>query len=252
MSVVKIVAKLIEQLEDDLMMGSDDSKLGSYLDIKEPMIMADTDTYAIQSSFSQWFSDNGLDNIDVQIEQDEDDTIVYLSDDDGDSETIVFGTDDDGSNYAIVKGENEEESEEGTFIELDTMNAPLSTNGGVDLSTINRWGNRSLLGALLGVGNIGDDEVIGELEGAEVEEPADEPADEFGEEPFEDDSMFPEAYKVAIRGGKKVKIPIRVRKKILTAKQKLGLAKARRTAHTATAKRHGAMSNKARKQAGLK
>lgn len=57
----------------------------------------------------------------------------------------------------------------------------------------------------------------------------------------------------AIRGGKKVKLVVKVgrRKKKLTAKQKAALAKARRKSNTGTAKAKRAKSMKVRKAAGL-
>ena len=60
-----------------------------------------------------------------------------------------------------------------------------------------------------------------------------------------------ERFKVAIRGGKKVKIQIKTKKKRMTAKQKAGLKKAQLAAAKPGAKKARAKSMKKRKSSGL-
>lgn len=150
----------------------------------------------------------------IEVDNDfEDNILIELQDVDGDELTLIFTYDEDEGVEVIVIDDEDEESELGddyvVVVDLDTYSPPIEKgNFGMrpalyDLS----WMNKSTLASLLLAGDL--DIKIGEN------------FNDF------DEYYIDERYKVAVRGGKKIKIPIvkRKRKKRLTPKQKAGIRK---------------------------
>lgn len=168
----------------------------------------------VEDAFITVLSAYGIEDIDVIAEKDGLDWIITFEDDDGDTETIVFSKDEEGAFAIILSDIENDDDEESTIVDLSTFDPPTMPDGSLDLVNL-AWINKSALSALI----------------ANIEE----------------------VYKkTAVRGGKKVKIPIRVVKKKLTSRQKIALIKARRKAHTGKAQKRRAFSLKIRKRMGIK
>lgn len=157
----------------------------------------------------------GIDDVKVAVELDGDDYIVSLEDKEGDTESIVFGIDEEEGAFAMVLSEQGEENEQmhGVVIDLDAMDPPIK-DGALQMEDL-KWLNYSVMSALFGAGDV---------------------------------ETATEKFKKVIRGGKAVKIPIKIRPKRMSPKQKAALAKNRRKANTSGAKRKRALSNKIRKR----
>ena len=196
------------------------------------------------------FEFDGVNVTEVEV-HDDGNILVEFEDYEGDIMTILFGIDEVEGVYALIVTDDLDdyfEYEDGDILEVDL--SPLSpsevdTPLGVYVNLVNLdWLNRSTLSAILNIGDI-DAEIDSKKEPLELE-------DEEGEEEGE----VEELYKVVVRGGKKVKLPLvrKKRRKILTAKQKAGIKRAvisrKRVASKSARKRQRSL--KIRKSMGVK
>jgi hypothetical protein len=194
------------------------------------------DEEKVKQAFQQRLSDFDIDNITVdEVTVDADgDILVFLSDVDGDEMLIVFIYDEDEGAMAIIQ-DDDEDAEDTVLIDLDALAPPIiktAVGSYIDLTDLN-WLNKSALTTLLQAGNVVDSE-----DEDEEEEPTKVP-DPYGyvlnNEDFQlttEDEIMSESRKVyVIRGGKKVKLAIvrKVRRRVLTGKQKTAIRKAVRS-----------------------
>ena len=169
-------------------------------------------------AFSQLLKDWGIEDVRVNVFKDGTDYIVCLEDDE-DKEIFVFGVAEEGDAYCLSTSGIEDPLEnEVDVIDLQTVDPKFKEDGSLDMADL-RWMNKSVVYAIFSEAS------------EEVEEGKG---------------------KIVVRGGKKIKIPIKLRKKILTARQKAGLTKARRKAHTPFAMKSRKFSLKIRKRLGIK
>ena len=172
----------------------------------------------------------------INVDSDyEDNILIELQDVDGDELTLIFTYDEDeGVEVIVIDDEDDDLAIDDDYVvvvDLDTYSPPIEKgNFGMrpalyDLS----WMNKSTLASLLLAGDLdikiseNFNEIFAdfrELEMFECYGP-------YDYEDFDKHYDVDERYKVAVRGGKKIKIPIvkRKRKKRLTAKQKAGIRK---------------------------
>ena len=181
-------------------------------DMLDQLGLGDEDHSAVVTAFQSLLAKFDIEDVTIEVHKDGVDYFVSLEDVEGDSELIIIGADEEGV-YAMVASENEEgvESGEGVLIDLDPLDPPMNPDGSVNLNNLS-WMNKSTLQAILAVGDIDD------------------------------------AFKQVIRGGKKIKLVIRHKKKRLSAKAKTALAKARKFAHKSGAKKARKKSMKIRKR----
>jgi hypothetical protein len=172
------------------------------------------------------------------------DVLVTFEDTDGDFIDVIFACDLDEmveeDCYAMVVGD--EEDEEQTIIDLDPMQ-PGVLEGTfahwIDLTDLS-WLSKSVLGALLEVGDVGVKE-------------ANKTIEDNKEEILEFRRVKTAKKKRVVRGGKVRKLPVfkTTGRRRLSAKKKAALRKARRKAHTGGAKRKRKRALKIRKTRGL-
>ena len=173
------------------------------------------DAELVKKAFIDKLNSLGIDGVEIEaIVEPDGDTIVKFVDEDGDELTVLFTTDPVEGPVAMVVSEDDEP----VVIDLNPLDPPIIDDGYfkyVDLTDLS-WMTASTLKTLLAAGDIA------------------------------------EAYVYVVRGGKKIRMPIVRRKKRLTSRQRLALAKARRRAHTASAERARRYSMRIRKRLGLK
>jgi len=171
-------------------------------------------------AFSNLLKEHGIDDVNVDILKDGSDYIVCLEDEE-DKEVLVFGVDEEENAYCLsTSGIEDPLGNEVDVTDFQTAEPSLAEDGSLDMTDL-KWMNKSILQTLFS-------------------------------ESVEEGSEADEKFKLVVRGGKKQKVAVKIRKKILNSKQKAALIKARRKAHTGTALRKRAISNKIRKRIGLK
>lgn len=238
---------------------------------------------SIKDMFIKKLKSSGIEGVFVdEVTADLDgDIVVTFSDDEGNSMDILFGVDPDDGAFAMVLDDSEDEV---TFVELDPAGAPITTNKlgqeMVDLEDLT-WMNPTTLKTILQAGDIGD-EINGKTAAPDEPQPVDKEPDQpeggkAPEESFDEHGnkivmlsngdeyavrkltaktydggveTIEELFRKVIRGGKVTKLPVirQKRKRILTGKQRLSLAKASRKANSPGAKRKRAKSIKIRKR----
>jgi hypothetical protein len=158
----------------------------------------------------------------------------------------MFNADpEEGAAAIILDNDDDEEDGDVTVIDLEPL-APsmLKTPFGeyLNLSDLS-WMN---LATLLAIFQAGDMEVDNQMRAYQT-------LDAHGHVLLTPDTTD-EAFKIVVRGGKKMKLPLvrRKRKKRLTPNQRAGLRKAKRTKLTQASKRKRALSLKLRKRLNLK
>lgn len=221
------------------------SKVGGLFEIFANEVPS-LDSEKIRDSFTKKFEDLGFDGVQVGEVQvyDDGNIIVEFEDFEGDEMAVLFGIDQDEGAYAVVLGDDLDDIDdiepEGEIVEIDLsplFPTEVETPFGKYLNLHDLgWFNKSSILAML---NIGD--IDANIEGNSVE--------------YQPDDRVEELYKVVVRGGKKVKLPLvrKKRKKVLTAKQKAGIRKGvltrKKTASQAARKRK--LSLKVRKNLKL-
>lgn len=176
-------------------------------------------------AFQNILKEQGIDDVDVDIIKDGSDYIVSLQHEE-DKEVLVFGVDGEGDAYCMsTSGVEDPLDTENDVVDLQTCEPALKEDGTLDMTNLS-WMNKSVVQALFS-----------------------EALDEDTEDKNVD---VEEKVRIAIKGGKKVKIPVKLRKKILNSKQRAALVKARRKSGTAASLRKRAVSLKIRKRMGLK
>lgn len=198
------------------------------LGMLEKNVVEGVSCQAESDAFAELLKEHGADGIKVDITKDGSDYIVCLEDQDGDKEVLVFGVDEEENAYCIpLSGEIDAFDNEADVIDLQTCEPTLSEDGDLDMTNL-KWMNKSVVMALF--------------------------SEALSEEEAEADPevSVDEKVRIAIRGGKKVKIPIKLRKKILSGPQKAALIKARRKSGTGAALRKRAKSLLIRKRMGIK
>lgn len=207
---------------------------------------------AVKSGLEKRLAGLGIEGISVDsVECAGGDCIVDFVSADGDVLTVVFGYDDEeGEAYAVVYDGEEGDDGESVVIDLDPL-APgvIKAKDGVYLDLVApMWLNKTSLLALLDAGEFADMEDRSEL--ATVAQHY----DEFGHILPNPVESLEEAFKVVIRGGQRVKLPVirRRRKKRLSSKQRAGLRRAALTRKSPASKMKRRKSLMLRKRMKLK
>lgn len=206
-------------------------------------VLAPLQPEEVKKAFERRLEYFGFDNVlvdYVEVYQDGD-IVVAFSDLDGEQMLVLFGVDEYENSYAIVLDddmEDDDENTEVTEIGLDPMLPVLvNTPFGKYLNLVDlNWLNKSTFTAMFSVGDI-DASMANEDLRIEKDETS-------------------EAYKIVVRGGKKVRLPLvrRVIKKRLTAKQRTGIRKGvmTRKSRSGQIKRKLKRSLQVRKNLGVK
>lgn len=203
------------------------------------------DAESIKQEFDKKLADFGLDGISVtHVEVDyEGDTIIHFEDDEGDEIAILFTVDPEDGAQAVIL-DDDTSSEEVTMVDLDPL-TPVLVNSQfgqyVNLSDLS-WMNKSSLVSIFMAGDIGNDDTVDVLRknvevdafGHQLSNPAESKGKSVEievDEIREDNEIVEAGFKVVVRGGKRVRLPLvrRRRRRRLTQKQKAGLRKAQLT-----------------------
>lgn len=175
-------------------------------------------------------------DVDIDVEHSDDDKIITLSDGNGDI-VAVLGVDDDGSVYGISSAHNdlEDEDEYVTIMDLSDLDPELigdDETQSVDLSNPD-WLDSDAFMALFS----------SDMEGEDVGE-----ANELTEKIVT--RRATRRMRIAVRGGKVMRVPIfrRVRKAVLSPKQRAALRKMQMKAHSARANANRKRSIRRREQ----
>ena len=195
-------------------------------------------TLEVQDALSAKLDELGIFNVtveEVSFDAENDVVTTEFCDEDDNCVTVQWGFDENENPYALVVADEDNDS---IHIDLSPLEPTVMEGDGLeyylDLTDI-EWINLSTIKTILTAGNIMANEP------AEIEEV------EIGEGAIEE-----VVFRKVVRGGKIVKIPVRLRKKKLTPKQKAALAKNRKKSHTGAALKHKAMSLKLRKVKNMK
>jgi hypothetical protein len=189
----------------------------------------------VQDALSAKLDELGIYNVTVEevtFDPENDVVTTEFCDEEDNCVTVQWGFDEGETPYALVVADEDNES---IHVDLSPLEPTIMEGEGLeyylDLTDI-EWINLSTIKTILTAGNI----------------MANEPAEmEMGEGAIEE-----VVFRKVVRGGKIVKIPVRLRKKKLTPKQKAALAKNRKKSHTGAAMKHKAMSLKLRKVKNMK
>ena len=165
----------------------------------------------------------------VDVDIDGEITVTY-SDEEGDEMDIIFFYDQEDGAIALIA--DEEDDENWLIVDLDALNPPIVNTGVgkfIQMSSL-EWMNKSAFQTLFQAGDV-DDADDNQLSDNELGKGRvlPDPYGYIGEDLLEDDEVILEARKVyVVRGGKKVKLAIvrKVRRKILTGRQKGAIRKA--------------------------
>jgi len=226
------------------------------------------DPEEIKKEFRQKIKNFGIEGVnveDVTVDM-ENDIIVNFSDDEGDELLAIFQHNEEEAWVLIVDDEEEAENEEGEAIIVDLSPLPFALRDTpigkyLELATL-EWMNKSTLVSILRAGEIGYDKQIKDYSnsydayGNRVVAPAEAKVSEEDLKKHLQESGVDELKRTVVRGGKRVKLPvvIKKKKKKLTGKQKAGIRKGarKRKAKKAQIQRKRKKSLKKRKQMGLK
>jgi len=198
------------------------------------------DSQAVKSSIENRINFLGIEGVFVdEVEVDIDgDIIVTFVDEDDDEMDVVFAYDPEDGAIAIIQ-DDDDDAEDSLIVDLGGL-APSVTKTpfGTYLNLIDlSWMNKSAFLTLFQAGqldNDDDDDVEDYEDNSEESEDDERLPDPYGyidtsESVEENEEHIDEARKVyVVRGGKKLKLAIvrKVRRKILTGKQKAGIRKA--------------------------
>jgi hypothetical protein len=183
------------------------------LELLEDGEIKDGECLREKEAFEKLLSKHGIDDVNVSVEKDGTDYIVEFSNEE-DKEVLLFGVDEEGDAYSLsLSGDIDVLGTEADIVDLSCVEPAMTEQGKLDLTDLS-WMNKNIFNTFFSE-SVEESEVTDEVR-----------------------------MKVAIRGGKKVKVPIKIKKKRLTPKQKAGLKKAQRKAHSASAKRKRAKSMK--------
>lgn len=184
----------------------------------------------IRDALSAKLDELDIENVtveEVSFDAENDAVITEFCDEEDNCVTVQWGFDEDEVPYAMVVADEDNDS---IFVDLSPLEPTVDEGDGndvyLDLTDI-EWINLSTIKTLLTAGNITGDEIMTESRVEEV------------------------LYRKVVRDGKVVKIPVVLRKKKLTPKQKAALAKARKKSHTGAAMKQKAKSLKLRKSKNL-
>jgi hypothetical protein len=186
-----------------------------------------------EEALSDLLTKYGFDDVDVSVEHSDEDKIIVFENDDN-VEVAVLGVDDDGHTYAISSTHNDEsdDSEYATIMDLDFLNPDLVEDdevSSIDLTDPD-WLNKSAILALMF--------------------PTDTVKEEVAESELFvlDDELKSIVEKImtrratgrmhmVVRGGKVMRVPVfrRIRKAVLSPKQRAALRKMQMKAHSARA-----------------
>lgn len=213
----------------------------------------------------------GITGIQVDdIESDEDcNIVVTFTDLDDNAVDVMFSYGEEGATATILDPESDKDDEDNIVVDLDPLGVPLvSTPFGeyINLLVLD-WLNKSTMETILTAGSLLDKgcsntsfqkDAFGNIniipaEGYEYDIEKIE-LDNTINEVKENGEIVEVAYKVVVRGGKKVRRPIvrRLRKKRLTSKQRAGLRKASITRKSPKSKMKKRKSTILRKRLHLK
>lgn len=168
-------------------------------------------------AFGELLQGYGIEDVTVSVEKDGTDHIVRLSDGE-EKETLLFGVDEDGDGYCISLDDVDLLGDFADCVDLQPADPVFAEDGSLDMTDLS-WVSKSVLTSLFA-------EAV--------------PTDQVSEKT-----------KVVFRGGKKMKVVVKTRKKRLSAKQKAALSKLHRKPQTSAQKKKRALSLKIRKRAGL-
>lgn len=185
-----------------------------------------------EEALEELLSKYGFEDVDVSVEHSDEDKIITFENDDS-VEVAVLGVDDDGHTYAISSTHNDDPEEEyATVMDLDFLNPDLVEDdeiSAIDLSDPD-WLNKSALLALMF--------------------PTDTVREDVAESTLFvlDDELKELVERVVtrratgrmhmvVRGGKVMRVPVfrRIRRTVLSPKQKAALRKMQMRAHSARA-----------------
>ena len=200
----------------------------------------------------------GFDSIevdDVDVDIDGDISITFVDEDDNEMEVIFMDDPEDGPVALVIGDDDEDEESELTVVDLSSLSpAVIKTGLGTYLNMTDLdWINRSTFLSIFQGGDIDNED----------EDDSDNKVnpDPYGyidtSEGIEGLELVVEARKVyVVRGGKRVKLAIvrKVRRKILTGKQKAGFKKAarKRKAKKSVIARKRKLSLRVRKRSNMK
>lgn len=224
------------------------------------------DSKAIRSSIEKRINFLGIEGVFVdEVEVDIDgDIIVTFVDEEDDEMDVVFAYDPEDGAIAIIQ-DDDDDAEDSLLVDLGGL-APsvIKTAFGTYLNLLDlSWMNKSAFLTLFQAGQLDDDSDDDYEDDKEEDNQEDKRLpDPYGyidtsENAEENEDHIDEARKVyVVRNGKKVKLAIvrKVRKKILTAKQKAGIRKAvmKRKAKKGSIARKRKKSLKIRKRLKIK
>jgi len=240
-----------------------------YSNIPGPPFDAESVVHAFQNRL-KYFNIEGVKVAEVEVDF-EGDVIVHFSDHDGDEMGLLFTVDPDEGVEALVLDDDDHEEGDATIIDLDPLTPPVieSPFGTYVNLTDLSWLNKSTLMSIFLAGDIGDDDSVDlvrrnievDAYGHKLSVPAESKDKDKGveierEDIEEDGEIVESGFKVVVRGGKRIRLPIvrRKRKRRLTARQLAGVRKGalKRKQKKAQTSRKLKKSLKVRKRAGIK
>lgn len=195
----------------------------------------------IASAFEDLLANYGFSNISVDAEIENGETSVSFVDDEGNSEVIVFGVDVDEGPYAYVAGLNGDEDDDAlTEIDLTLLEPTVKEDGTLDLVNLG-WLTKSTILGMLAPFTTKEESLIKDVFIRYTKEDFDEVLlsniKALASKAVASGKKFTRKFKLALRGEKKLRVPIyqRIKKESLSAKKKNTLKKMRVKSNSAKA-----------------